>query len=71
MAVLIADVPGLRASEDASATLATLGLLTGVAIILAGVLRPGPLRRRWFAWTRSFLESAWKAVDTVCPHLRS
>jgi hypothetical protein len=68
MAVLIADVPGLRASEDASAT---LGLLTGVAIILAGVLRPGPLRRRWFAWTRSFLESAWKAVDTVCPHLRS
>jgi sulfate permease, SulP family len=45
MAVLIADVPGLRTAEDPAAALATLGLLTGAAMILAGVLRLGTLVR--------------------------
>jgi sulfate permease, SulP family len=45
MAVLIADVPGLRTTEDPAAALATLGLLTGAAMIVAGVLRLGTLVR--------------------------
>jgi sulfate permease, SulP family len=45
MAVLISDVPELRAHADPSAALATLGLLTGAAMIVAGVLRLGTLVR--------------------------
>jgi sulfate permease, SulP family len=45
MAVLISDIPELRAADDPSSALATLGLLTGAAMIVAGALRLGGLVR--------------------------
>lgn len=45
MAVVMADVPQLRGHPDSGSALATLGLLTGVIMLLAGVLRLGALVR--------------------------
>jgi sulfate permease, SulP family len=45
MAVLIADVPELRAAEDPARALATLGVLTGAVMLVLGVLRLGSLVR--------------------------
>lgn len=45
MAVVMADVPQVRGHPDSAAALATLGLLTGVIMLLAGVLRLGALVR--------------------------
>lgn len=45
MAVLIADVPELRAAEDPARALATLGVLTGTVMLVLGVLRLGSLVR--------------------------
>jgi sulfate permease, SulP family len=45
MAVLIADVPELRAAEDPTRALATLGVLTGAVMLVLGVLRLGSLVR--------------------------
>ena len=45
MAVLIADVPELRAAEDPARALATLGVLTGAVMLVLGVLRLGTLVR--------------------------
>lgn len=45
MAVLIADVSELRAAEDPARALATLGVLTGVVMLVLGVLRLGSLVR--------------------------
>jgi sulfate permease, SulP family len=45
MAVLIADVPELRAAEDPARALATLGMLTGAVMLVLGVLRLGSLVR--------------------------
>ncbi len=45
MAVLIADVPELRAAEDPVRALATLGVLTGAVMLVLGVLRLGSLVR--------------------------
>lgn len=44
MAILIADVPGLR-GEDAQRTLVTLTLLTGAVMLVAGLLRLGSVLR--------------------------
>ena len=44
MAMVIADVPGLR-GDDASRALATLSLLTGAAMLVAGLLRLGSVLR--------------------------
>jgi SulP family sulfate permease len=44
MAMVIADVPGLR-GEDAAARLATLSVLTGVVMLLAGLFRLGSVLR--------------------------
>ena len=44
MAILIADVPGLR-GEDAERMLVTLTLLTGAAMLVAGLLRLGSVLR--------------------------
>jgi sulfate permease, SulP family len=45
MAVLIADVSELRTAEDPARALATLGVLTGVVMLILGVLRLGSLVR--------------------------
>lgn len=45
MAVVIADVPHVHDGPDAGAALATLGLLTGALMLLAGVFRLGSLVR--------------------------
>jgi sulfate permease, SulP family len=45
MAVLIADVPELHGAQDPARALATLGLLTGAVMLVAGVLRLGTLVR--------------------------
>jgi sulfate permease, SulP family len=45
MAVLIADVPELHGAQDPARALATLGLLTGVVMLVVGGLRLGTLVR--------------------------
>ena len=45
MAVLIADVPELHGAQDPARALATLGLLTGVVMLVLGGLRLGTLVR--------------------------
>jgi sulfate permease, SulP family len=45
MAVLIADVPELHGAQESARALATLGLLTGVVMLVAGALRLGTLMR--------------------------
>lgn len=45
MAVVIADVPQVREGPDAGAALFTLAVLTGVVMLLVGVLRAGSLVR--------------------------
>ncbi|HEY6747231.1 MAG TPA: SulP family inorganic anion transporter [Mycobacteriales bacterium] len=45
MAVVISDVPQVRGQPDSPAALATLGLLTGAIMLLAGVLRLGAMVR--------------------------
>ncbi len=45
MAVLISDVPELHGAQDTARALATLGLLTGAVMLVAGVLRLGTLVR--------------------------
>ncbi|MFI1976893.1 SulP family inorganic anion transporter [Streptomyces wedmorensis] len=45
MAVIIADVPQVTDGPDAAAALATLGILTGLAMVLCGLLRLGSLVR--------------------------
>jgi sulfate permease, SulP family len=45
MAVVIADVPQVRGQPDSAAALATLGLLTGAIMLLAGLLRLGTMVR--------------------------
>ncbi|MFJ9776105.1 SulP family inorganic anion transporter [Kitasatospora sp. NPDC101157] len=45
MAVLIADIPRVRAPHDSAAALTTLGLLTGAVMMLAGLLKLGRLVR--------------------------
>jgi sulfate permease, SulP family len=45
MAVLIADVPQVGDGPDAGRALVTLGILTGLAMLAAGLLRLGPLVR--------------------------
>ena len=45
MAVLIADVPQVRDGPDAGLALVTLGVLTGLAMLAAGLLRLGPVVR--------------------------
>ena len=45
MAVIIADVPQVREGPDATAALVTLGVLTGLVMLAAGLLRLGPLVR--------------------------
>ena len=45
MAVLISDVPELHGAQDPARALATLGLLTGAVMLVAGVLRLGTLVR--------------------------
>ncbi len=45
MAMVVADVPGLRDSSDGSRALVTLTVLTGVAMLVAGLLKLGALLR--------------------------
>jgi len=45
MAMIIADVPGLHGGADAAQGVATLALLTGVVMLLAGLLKLGSLLR--------------------------
>lgn len=45
MAVVIADVPQVGEGPDAGAALTTLGVLTGLVMLTAGLLRLGPLVR--------------------------
>ena len=45
MAVLIADVPQVQAGPDASRSLVTLGVLTGVVMLALGLLRMGSMVR--------------------------
>lgn len=45
MAVIIADVPQVRDGPDAGAALVTLGVLTGIAMLAAGLLRLGAVVR--------------------------
>jgi SulP family sulfate permease len=45
MAVLISDVPQVRDGPEAPAALATLGILTGLVMIAAGLLRLGSMLR--------------------------
>ncbi|MGZ5399626.1 MAG: SulP family inorganic anion transporter [Nocardioides sp.] len=45
MAVVIADVPQVRGGPDAGAALVTLGVLTGLAMLAAGLLRLGTFVR--------------------------
>jgi SulP family sulfate permease len=45
MAMVIADVPGLRGGADQSHAVATLAVLTGVVMLLAGLLKLGSLLR--------------------------
>jgi sulfate permease, SulP family len=45
MAVIIADVPQVRDGEDAGVALVTLGVLTGIFMLAAGLLRLGPVVR--------------------------
>ena len=45
MAVLIADVPEVREGPDAGSALVTLGVLTGIIMLAAGLLRLGPVVR--------------------------
>ena len=45
MAALIADVPQVRSGPDATAALATLGVLTGISMLVLGILRLGSLVR--------------------------
>ena len=45
MAALIADVPQVRSGPDATAALATLGVLTGIAMLVLGFLKLGSLVR--------------------------
>jgi sulfate permease, SulP family len=45
MAVLIADVPEVRDGPDAGVALVTLGVLTGILMLAAGLLRLGPIVR--------------------------
>jgi len=45
MAMIIADVPALHAMDDQGQAVATLALLTGVVMLVAGVLKLGSLLR--------------------------
>jgi sulfate permease, SulP family len=45
MAVIIADVPQVRDNPDAGLALVTLGVLTGILMLAAGLLRLGPIVR--------------------------
>jgi len=45
MAMIIADVPGLHGASDAARAVATLAVLTGVVMLLAGLLKLGSLLR--------------------------
>lgn len=45
MAVIIADVPEVRDGPDAGVALVTLGVLTGILMLAAGLLRLGPIVR--------------------------
>jgi sulfate permease, SulP family len=45
MAVIIADVPEVRGGPDAGVALVTLGVLTGLAMLAAGLLRLGAVVR--------------------------
>ena len=45
MAVVIADVPQVHDGPDAGVALVTLGVLTGLAMLAAGLLRLGPVVR--------------------------
>jgi len=45
MAVIIADVPQVRGGPDAGAALVTLGVLTGLVMLAAGLLRLGAVVR--------------------------
>lgn len=45
MAVIIADVPQVRGGAESGVALVTLGVLTGLAMLAAGLLRLGPLVR--------------------------
>lgn len=45
MAMVIADVPGIRDASDPTRALVTLSMLTGVAMLIAGLLRLGTVLR--------------------------
>ena len=45
MSVVISDVPQVRGQPDSAGALATLGLLTGAIMVIAGVLRLGSMIR--------------------------
>jgi sulfate permease, SulP family len=45
MAMVVADVPGLRDGDDGSRALVTLTMLTGIAMLVAGLLKLGSLLR--------------------------
>ena len=45
MAMVIADVPGLRGGADQAQAVATLAVLTGIVMLLAGLLKFGSLLR--------------------------
>jgi len=45
MAIIVSDVPSVRAGEDPAAALFTLSVLTGIIMLIAGLLKLGSLLR--------------------------